>query len=299
MSSAGDIDRAVVLLRYGARTMRAVRNWYEAVPYYYTTILLSTILLHTVRHKTIDLHFRRSLSFSRVEPSTAWTLITYYYHAHSMRIFSDDDLSVLFGISSDVQSKLSSVFTEEEITNCSPGIDLGSNKEALLFCLIRRFRPSVVVETGVAQGRSSYFILKALELNGHGSLVSIDLPLRNPRGCRDADGTCDPTYIPEDLDSGWLVPHYLRRFWTLRLGKSSEVLPTINAKVDLFFHDSEHTYRNMKFEYEWAYAHLSTGGIIASDDVRRNRAWIEFLSHHTDLQWCFKGELLAIAAKRS
>ena len=55
-------------------------------------------------------------------------------------------------------------------------------KEILLYLLIRKYYPEVVVETGVAQGVSSMFILQAMDDNDHGSLVSIDLPNFNQDG---------------------------------------------------------------------------------------------------------------------
>src|SRR5271156_5195455 len=45
-----------------------------------------------------------------------------------------------------------------------------------IWCLIRHLRPNHVVETGVARGFTSRFILEALERNGSGHLWSIDLP---------------------------------------------------------------------------------------------------------------------------
>src|SRR5665213_1629896 len=44
-----------------------------------------------------------------------------------------------------------------------------------LYLLVRLRRPSLVVETGVANGISSTSILLALAKNGHGRLVSIDV----------------------------------------------------------------------------------------------------------------------------
>jgi hypothetical protein len=49
-----------------------------------------------------------------------------------------------------------------------------------IWCLIRHLRPANVVETGVAHGMTSRFILEALESNGTGRLWSIDLPPVNP-----------------------------------------------------------------------------------------------------------------------
>jgi predicted O-methyltransferase YrrM len=45
--------------------------------------------------------------------------------------------------------------------------------------------------------------------------------------------------------------------------------------VDLFVHDSLHTYRNMRREFELVWPRLRTGGVILADDVERNRAFGE------------------------
>jgi hypothetical protein len=45
-----------------------------------------------------------------------------------------------------------------------------------IWCLVRHLRPRKIVETGVAHGVTSRFILEALKRNGDGHLWSIDLP---------------------------------------------------------------------------------------------------------------------------
>jgi predicted O-methyltransferase YrrM len=45
--------------------------------------------------------------------------------------------------------------------------------------------------------------------------------------------------------------------------------------VDLFLHDSLHTYRNMRREFEAVWPRLRTGGVILADDVERNCAFGE------------------------
>ena len=45
-----------------------------------------------------------------------------------------------------------------------------------LYALCRKLKPDVVVETGVASGVSSSYILCALHENEHGQLYSIDVP---------------------------------------------------------------------------------------------------------------------------
>ena len=98
-----------------------------------------------------------------------------------------------------------------------------------------------MVETGVADGTTSAYILCALEDNGRGHLYSIDLPSER---------------LPRGEASGWIVDDELRHRWTLRIGPSSELLPPLLKElqaIEGFLHDSLHTYENMMFEYRAAW----------------------------------------------
>lgn len=137
-----------------------------------------------------------------------------------------------------------------------------------LFVLVRGSRPKNLVETGVGLGLSSTYILEALVLNDVGRLISIDLP------------NSDANWrLPEGLGPGALVPADLRARWELRLGPTRVLLPRALSElgsVDLFFHDSEHSYENMMFEYNLAFESLSPGGLIISDDTMWNSAFLDF-----------------------
>lgn len=131
------------------------------------------------------------------------------------------------------------------------------------YLVCRLLEPDVVVETGVAYGVSSAFILRALEENGRGSLYSVDLP---------------PLRREVDRFWGIAVPDALKGRWNLHRGSSRRVLPELLGElgsVDLFVHDSLHTYRNMRREFEAVWPDLRTGGVILADDVERNRAFGE------------------------
>ena len=133
---------------------------------------------------------------------------------------------------------------------------------AYLYCVVRRLRPDVVVETGVWLGYSSTFILKALKDNARGTLYSIDLPERSIGG-----------------KSGVLVPQELRDNWKLILGTSKEKLPKAieeATNIDIFIHDSEHTFENMMFEFNTAWPAIRSGGILLSDDVEWNGSFATF-----------------------
>lgn len=142
------------------------------------------------------------------------------------------------------------------------------------YAIMRTLRPRIVVETGVAAGISSAHILKALHLNGIGVLYSIDLPNYPPYG---------PTWVPHGLEVGYAVPPNLRSNWKLMLGDSREELPKLLKAlphVDIFLHDSLHTYEHMTFEYEIAWKALKKKGLILSDDVNANKAFNDFCRRH-------------------
>jgi predicted O-methyltransferase YrrM len=133
----------------------------------------------------------------------------------------------------------------------------------LCYAITRSLRPTIVAETGVCYGVTSAYLLAALEANGEGQLHSIDLP---PLG---EDG---------DAYVGWLVSSHLRRRWSLRRGASARLLRPLLSEVgpiDLFVHDSLHTYKNMKNEFEAAWPALRDGGVLISDDIEGNQAFLE------------------------
>ena len=144
----------------------------------------------------------------------------------------------------------------------------------LLYLAVRILRPALVVETGPFNGTSSAFLLAALDDNGHGRLVSFDVP-----AAKDAIGVP----IPTGLEPGWLVPDELRPRFALVLGDIRETLgPWLATEkpIDLFLHDSLHTLRHMLFEYRLAWRHLRPGGLLVSDDVFWNPAFWLFTRRH-------------------
>lgn len=131
------------------------------------------------------------------------------------------------------------------------------------YALCRALRPERVVETGVAYGVTSAFILQALELNGRGTLYSIDLP---------------PLARCADIFVGIVVPENLRHRWRMHTGASRQLLPEILEElggIDMFLHDSLHTRRNMRFELGRAIHHTSCA--IVADDIHGNPAFAEIV----------------------
>jgi predicted O-methyltransferase YrrM len=131
---------------------------------------------------------------------------------------------------------------------------------SVLYTLTRYRKPQHIVETGVANGFTSYFLLAALRNNGLGVLHSID--------------------IGDDV--GAVVSSEEREGWDLHVAHPRRVDDKLRAlcasvaEIDLFFHDSDHRYGWQLFEFREALAHLAPGGILGSDDVDSSFAFIDF-----------------------
>ena len=141
-----------------------------------------------------------------------------------------------------------------------------------IWCLIRHLRPANVVETGVAHGMTSRFILEALETIGAGKLWRIDLPPLNPMTRQEVGVAVRQTGVPVDR-------------WTYIAGTSRRRLPALLARlgrIDLFIHDSLHSNRNVMFELEYAWRYLSAGGVMVVDDIDANHAFDTFTKAHPE-----------------
>ena len=161
----------------------------------------------------------------------------------------------------------------------------------LCYALVRVLEPECVMETGVCYGVTTAFTLAALTRNRKGSLHSIDLP---PLG-RDAD-----QFV------GWAIPDdLLKKRWQLHRGTSRKILPTLLERIEtlrLFVHDSLHTYANMRMEFELIWPILRPGGVLISDDIQGNTAFLELterkdVAFHAVVRELEKESLLGVLVK--
>jgi methyltransferase family protein len=149
--------------------------------------------------------------------------------------------------------------------------------EVTLYALVRALRPAVVVETGGTPGKSTAFILRAMERNAAGHLHTIDLP--PPPAGRALGREAWHDHLPDGLGSNWVVPDRLRARHTLLPGRSQDVLPDLLARlgsIDMFFHDSDHSAENMRHEFMTAWPRLRAGGLLIVDDVLANDTFFAF-----------------------
>jgi hypothetical protein len=148
---------------------------------------------------------------------------------------------------------------------------LHRNWREALYVLVRVVKPETVVETGVFDGLSTCYILRALNQNESGELISIDIN--------------DTSRLPTEIDpamTGWLVPDKWQNRWTLKIGDSKEMLPEISNKyqINLFLHDSLHTYDHMTAEYNAVLPGMAKDSVFISDNIEFNNAFREFAGKH-------------------
>lgn len=141
---------------------------------------------------------------------------------------------------------------------------MGALDCATLYGLTRWLRPDVAVESGGFVGMSSAFILKALadEKLAAAKLYSIELS--------------------EDCDQGALIPEELRsseRFVPMR-DRLEDLLKRgqLPRPIDMFLHDSSHSYRHMLWEFRQFWPRLRDGGLLVSHDVQMNAAFPKFIA---------------------
>jgi hypothetical protein len=128
----------------------------------------------------------------------------------------------------------------------------------LLRELIKVQRPGCVVETGVANGASTRVILQSFrEFDlSNSSLWSFDI---------------DPKVFSSELERN-------SQFNKQIIDSPSSFLSAIKkiGTIDLFYHDSDHSYENQLLEYNTAWDALSHHGILMSDDVNWSNAFLDF-----------------------
>ncbi len=174
------------------------------------------------------------------------------------RILQEDALK---SIEKEIEYRSTDLLSRDRPFELTMNADILLAKTCYLAC--RLLKPRTVLETGVAYGCNTSFILQALEKNGIGKLISIDLP---------------PLGNQADKFVGFYVPETLKSRWHLHRGNSRSLLPEIlsrSVKPSLFIHDSLHTYRNMKFEFGTVVGKLNLPAMIISDDIERNPAFFE------------------------
>ncbi len=128
------------------------------------------------------------------------------------------------------------------------------------YSLVRAVEPDHVVETGTHLGLGSCVIAAALLRNGHGRLTTMDI----------------------DTEAGYLIGEPWASVIDRRTGSSIDVLTELKD-VDVFLHDSLHTYDYETKELTAVEPNLRPDAIILSDNAHESSAlsdWAERSGRH-------------------
>lgn len=229
--------------------------------------------------RQIDLEFKNGTKYESVNLGTAWMLISYYYWSKKFGSFDSSDLNILNEVGGEIYLQL-----QKKFKTWRSGLWGLLGTHGIVFMLIRKFKPEMVIETGIAHGYSAEIILKALSLNGNGRLKSIEIDKK--------------VHIEDiEVDVGWVVTPSLQNLWEKMIGNSKMILSGLNEQPDIFIHDSLHTEEHMLFEYSWAKDHLRPNGLLVSDDIDRNRAWQIFHSNNGNFKEFIKTPTTGVSQK--
>ena len=131
------------------------------------------------------------------------------------------------------------------------------------YALVRATEPDHVVETGTHLGLGSCVIAAALLRNGHGRLTTIDI----------------------DPDAGYLIAEPWAGVIDRRIGSSIEELAKMRD-VDIFLHDSLHTYDYETRELAAVEPNLRPDAIVLSDNAHDSSALSDW-AERTAVITCF------------
>lgn len=149
-------------------------------------------------------------------------------------------------------------------------VDLGGGGNYyLLYFLIRKVNPQIVVETGVAAGWSSLSILRAFYKSGFGKLYSSDFPYFRIKKPENYVGII--TQKEKNLNS-----------WDLDVRGDKVALPSIKSKIgklkiDFFHYDSDKSYSGRLMALNILKEQFSKDAIIIFDDIQNNMHFHDFV----------------------
>jgi predicted O-methyltransferase YrrM len=164
-----------------------------------------------------------------------------------------------------------------------------------LYWLVRQTKPRKIVQCGACNGLSSSFMMLGLAKNGpEGTMSIIDLaPVFDPKDPEwTEEGKAHGVCIPEGKTTAWMVPDAYRDRLEVWNGDAKEVLPKMIDEVDsvdFFYHDSDHTYQHMTFEFREAKRKLTQGGLIVADDISWNSSLWDFADEFSVPSYNYKG----------
>jgi predicted O-methyltransferase YrrM len=150
----------------------------------------------------------------------------------------------------------------------------------MLYSLVRRLKPRLILELGTGRGYGAFCMAKALEDGGiDGKLITVD---RTP-----ADMAYDWLYVNSDhenvvenisLNDFWMknLPASLNERIEFRCGDTASVHAMLSDReqdVDLVFIDSDHTYNGVALDFYSTHSIATMNAVFVFDDYSDARGY--------------------------
>jgi predicted O-methyltransferase YrrM len=148
----------------------------------------------------------------------------------------------------------------------------------LLYGICTVFLPKTVLETGTHTGCSTNYLLKYAK--EHNSTVD----------SFDVEGRAGEDLMP-DLTGNLTLHKPKKRLLSKKVTSADielireKVLETAAKGVDLFFHDSDHSYDNAKWEYDNVTPFMKKGSVVLLHDVLQERHGTRQLFDEIECEW--------------
>ncbi|MFH1901227.1 MAG: class I SAM-dependent methyltransferase [Candidatus Omnitrophota bacterium] len=148
-----------------------------------------------------------------------------------------------------------------------------------LYLLTRILKPEVIIEAGCNVGFSSAFFALAIKENDNGCKFytiepNLEYTWEDLSFVKESSKRKQNVkYKPDKCGALYIVPSDLREYIILMPGYPRDIFPDLlkeDMKVDIFFHDSDHAYRNMVWECATVLPKVKTGGYIFVHDILSN-----------------------------
>jgi len=225
--------------------------------------------------------FRMSLGLRRLAPqasgclrwlctSREWTNFTFHVTEHNLR-----EMAEFVHLVTGAPRETARCYLDEGLADTGLRRHVAEVTAAVPFCafadrearfgrrlgwyaLARILKPRVVVESGVDKGLGTCLLAAAL--------------LRN-----EADGSPGKAYALDiEPGAGWLVRPPYSSAVEFRVGDSHATLRQMSEQIDLFVHDSDHSYQHEAGEYRIIQERLSDEAVVVSDNAHKSTALMDF-----------------------
>jgi hypothetical protein len=78
-----------------------------------------------------------------------FSLSAYYFLSHRFGVYSSNKITKIHELTLDLGNKMSNIFTEDEISRCSPSASANFSLTLMaLYTIIRKVKPETAVQTG-------------------------------------------------------------------------------------------------------------------------------------------------------